>query len=146
MLWWHWIVLGVVLVLLELAIPAFFLIWFGLGALLVGIATALVPSLPLAAQVGIWTVASITFIWFWFKIFRRDVHKTQIGQSRGAMIGEIGLVTRAIGPYDRGEVRFQKPILGAEVWEARAESEIAVGDRVRVVDVEGNLVKVVRNA
>ena len=31
--WWYWIVGGIVLVLAELAIPSFFIVWFGLGAL-----------------------------------------------------------------------------------------------------------------
>ena len=35
--WWHWIVLGLVLTLAELAVPAFFIVWFGLGALGVGL-------------------------------------------------------------------------------------------------------------
>ena len=39
-LWWHWVVLGIVLVLLELAVPTFFLVWFGVGAIVVGIALA----------------------------------------------------------------------------------------------------------
>jgi len=30
-LWWHWVVLGIVVMLLELAVPAFFLIWFVSG-------------------------------------------------------------------------------------------------------------------
>ena len=36
--WWHWEIAGLALVLLELAVPAFFVIWFGFGALLVGLA------------------------------------------------------------------------------------------------------------
>ncbi len=39
-LWWHWAVAGLVLILTELAIPAFVLIWFGLGALLVAVILA----------------------------------------------------------------------------------------------------------
>ena len=35
--WWHWVVGGIVLILAELAIPSFFIVWFGLGALLVAI-------------------------------------------------------------------------------------------------------------
>ncbi len=34
--WWQWAVAGIVLVLAELAVPAFVLIWFGLGALVSG--------------------------------------------------------------------------------------------------------------
>ena len=30
--WWHWVLGGLGLVLLELALPSFFVIWFGLGA------------------------------------------------------------------------------------------------------------------
>ena len=48
--WWHWIVLGLVLTLAELAVPAFFIIWFGLGALGVGIALLILPNLSLATQ------------------------------------------------------------------------------------------------
>ena len=35
--WWHWIVGGIVLILAELVIPSFFIVWFGLGALFVGL-------------------------------------------------------------------------------------------------------------
>ncbi len=30
--WWHWIVGGIALVVAELAVPAFYVVWFGLGA------------------------------------------------------------------------------------------------------------------
>ena len=33
--WWTWVVGGIALILAELAIPSFFIVWFGLGALLV---------------------------------------------------------------------------------------------------------------
>ena len=64
--------------------------------------------------------------------------------ARGSLIGEIGLVTRDIRPYEKGQIRFQKPILGDEVWESVADEEIRVGERVRVLEVEGNTVRVSR--
>ena len=48
--WWHWAVLGIGLVIAELAVPAFFIVWFGLGALLVSVVVLVVPSLGLTAQ------------------------------------------------------------------------------------------------
>jgi inner membrane protein len=141
-LWWHWIVLGIVLMLTELAVPAFFLVWFGVGAVIVGVVLAAFPAVPLAWQVIAWIAASIVFIWLWFKIFKPGLFKTRAGMSKGSLIGEIGLVTRDIRPYEKGQLRFQKPILGDEVWEAIAEEEIRVGERVRVFDVEGNILKV----
>jgi membrane protein implicated in regulation of membrane protease activity len=137
-------VLGVVLVLCELAIPAFFVIWFGLGALIVGLALAVVPALALPAQIVIWIVASLAFVGLWFKVFKVHVHRTKVGLSKGQFAGEVGLVTRAIKPFEKGQIRFQKPILGAEAWEAIADDELAPGERVHVLAVEGNILRVQR--
>ena len=143
-LWWHWMVLGIALTLLELAVPAFFLVWFGLGALIVGFALLAFPELSLAWQVLVWIACSLAFIWLWFKVFKPNIFKSRAGMARGSLIGEVGLVTRDIRPYEKGQVRFQKPILGDEVWESVSDQEIRVGERVRVLDVEGNTLKVSR--
>ena len=112
--WWHWMVLGVGLVLLELAIPAFFVIWFGLGALIVGLTLVAAPAAPLPVQIVVWIAASLAFVFLWFKVFKVHVHRTRVGLSKGQFAGEVGLVTRAIKPFKKGQIRFQKPILGAE--------------------------------
>ena len=142
--WWHWIVLGIALVLLELAVPAFFVIWFGAGALIVGLILLVAPTLGFAWQIVIWSACSLLLIWLWFKVFKPNMHKTRAGMSRGALVGEVGLVTRDIRPFEKGQIRFQKPILGDDSWEALAEEEIRTGERVRVLDVEGNTLKVGR--
>lgn len=143
--WWYWVVLGVVLVLLELAIPAFFVIWFGLGALIVGLTLAFAPAMPLPGQLMLWLLASVAFVVIWTKIFKARVHRTRVGLSEGQFAGEIGLATRPIMPFQKGQVRFQKPILGSDVWEAISNEEIAVGVRIRVLDVEGNILRVAKN-
>ncbi len=143
-LWWHWIVLGIALTLLELAVPAFFLVWFGVGAVIVGLVLLVVPELPLAWQVVVWIVCSLAFIWLWFRVFKPGFHKTRAGMSRGAVVGEVGLVIRDLRPFEKGQIRFQKPMLGDEVWEAISDEEIRTGERVKVLDVEGNILKVGR--
>lgn len=144
--WWHWMVLGVGLILFELVLPAFFVIWFGLGALIVGGALAMIPALSLAAQVGLWILASVAFVVLWFKVFKVQVHRTRVGLSEGQFAGEVGLATRPLKPYQKGQIRFQKPILGSDLWEAIADEEIAVGDRVHVLAVEGNILRVAKVA
>jgi membrane protein implicated in regulation of membrane protease activity len=141
-LWWHWVVLGIVLMLLELAVPAFFLIWFGLGAVIVGAVLVAFPGIPVAYQIIAWTICSLIFIWLWFKVFKPNIFKSKAGMARGSLIGEIGLVTKDMRPYEKGLVRFQKPILGEEVWASVSEEEIKAGERVRVLEVEGNTLKV----
>lgn len=137
-------VLGMGLALAELALFSFFIIWFAVGALLVGVALLLLPNLSLATQILLWTVASIVMTVLWFKFFRH-ANKTRSGQADEAL-GEIGVLVGAIEPVGsasgRGEVRFQKPIMGAERWACLADESIAAGTRVKVLAVDGQFLKV----
>jgi hypothetical protein len=142
--WWHWAVFGIALILAELAVPAFVLVWFGLGALLVSVMVAVVPRSGLTAQIALWTLASVAMVFLWFRIFRPGFHKTRIGMSDANVVGEVGMLTRDVEPFAKGRVRFQKPLLGAEVWECIADEGIRSGERVRVLGVEGSLIKVGR--
>ncbi|MFZ5511499.1 MAG: NfeD family protein [Pseudomonadota bacterium] len=139
--WWHWAVFGIVLMLAELVVPAFVLFWFGLGALLVAL-VALVATVGLTAQILIWTVASVVMVFLWFRIFKPGMHKTRIGMSDAHVVGEIGMLVKDVAPFQKGQVRFQKPLIGAEVWDCIADEAIRSGERVKVVDVEGSLLKV----
>jgi hypothetical protein len=140
--WWTWVVGGILLVLAELAIPSFFVIWFGLGALLVGLLMLALPELSLTAQLLTWTVASLAMLVLWLRVFKQSLHKTRIGMADGEVLGEIGLLVNAVAPFERGKVRFQRPLLGSEEWVCLADMAIAAGERVRVVAVEGSFLKV----
>lgn len=140
--WWQWAVAGIVLILSELAVPAFVLVWFGLGALLVAAMVAVFPAASLAFQIGTWTLASIAMIVVWFKIFKPGFHKTRIGMADANVVGEIGILIHDVGPFSKGQVRFQKPIIGADVWDCMADQPIKSGERVRVIKVEGSLLNV----
>jgi inner membrane protein len=141
--WWHWAVGGIALIVAELAVPAFVLIWFGLGALVVALAMALL-DLGMTAQLTLWLVVSLALVAGWFKVFKPNMHKTRIGMADANVVGEIGMLVRAVAPFEKGEVRFQKPILGSDVWECLADETIKSGERVKVLDVEGSFLKVGR--
>jgi membrane protein implicated in regulation of membrane protease activity len=140
--WWYWIVGGIVLILLELLLPAFFTLWFGFGAILVGLLVFIAPGFPVAGQILLWSIVSVVLTVMWFRVFRRFRNKTRIGTAEGDVIGEIGLLVADTAPFKRGKVRFQRPILGAEEWPCTSDAEIAVGTRVRLVSVEGSFLKV----
>ena len=140
--WWHWGVAGIVLILAELAVPAFVLVWFGLGGLVVALLVLVFPQFDLTSQLSAWLVVSVAMIVLWFKLFKPNFHKTRVGMSDASLIGEIGLLTREVAPFQKGEVRFQKPMLGADVWPCLADEAIAAGARVKVLTVEGSLLKV----
>jgi membrane protein implicated in regulation of membrane protease activity len=143
--WWHWAVAGIVLILAELAVPAFVLVWFGLGALVVAMLVA-IADVGITTQLAAWLVTSVLLVFLWFKVFRPESHKTRVGMSEPAMIGEVGLLAREVAPFEKGEVRFQKPLLGTDTWPCIADEEIPAGTRVKVVAVEGSLLKVGRTS
>ncbi|TAH50042.1 MAG: NfeD family protein [Betaproteobacteria bacterium] len=142
--WWHWMIAGLGLVLLELAIPAFFVIWFGLGAILVALVLFFAGDLSLTNQISLWIVTSLAMVVLWFRVFKRNQHKTLVGTADGEVIGEIGLLVGAVAPYQHGRVRFQRPVLGADEWVCLSESAITAGERVRVVAIEGSFVRVTK--
>ena len=76
LLYWHWLVLGMLLVVAEIFIPSFTIFWFGLGALVVGL-IMLALKLSFTAQILIWTVSSVLFTVLWFQYFKpRMIDKT----------------------------------------------------------------------
>ncbi|WP_313741329.1 NfeD family protein [Pseudomonas sp.] len=142
MQWWIWLVFGVALILLELLLPTFFILWFGIGAVLVALTALIAPSLHLDMQVLLWVLFSSVTTLLWFKIFRRK--KPDVRWTADSVIGEVGLLTAAVSEFQKGRVRFQKPILGSEEWTCVADSEIAVGERVRLTAIEGNTARISR--
>ena len=141
--WWHWAVGGIALIVAELAVPAFVLIWFGLGALVVALAMAML-NLGMTAQLTLWLLVSLALVVGWFKVFKPNMHKTRIGMSDANVVGEVGVLVHDVAPFTKGQVRFQKPILGSDVWECIADEAIKSGERVKVLDVEGSFLKVGR--
>ena len=140
--WWLWAVGGISLIIAELVVPAFVLIWFGLGGLVVSLMVAIFPDVGLTTELAVWLVVSLGLAISWFKLFKPNYHKTRVGMSDANIIGEIGLVTQDLALFQKGEVRFQKPMVGSDVWPCIADEPIAAGDRVRVLKVEGSLLKV----
>ena len=138
--WWIWLVLGFGLILLELVLSTFFIIWFGIGAVAVGVIAGLWPGLSLASELIIWVVLSSLTVALWFKVF-----KPRQGDNRWTadeVIGEVGLLVAPVSEFQKGRVRFQKPILGNEEWICIASVDIAAGERVRILAIEGNTVRV----
>ena len=139
-LYWHWLVFGMILVLAEIFIPSFTIFWFGLAALLMGLLSFIGVQLDLTWALFCWIVFSILFTVGWFKWIRpMAIDRTKAGLSREAVVGERGLIIKAPGREgERGEIRFSVPLLGADTWPCMSQSPLKLGDTVMVKDVLGN--------
>ena len=136
---WHWLAFGMLLIMFELAVPSFTIIWFGCGAILVGGLAWLMPGLSTSLQIFLWAVASILFTALWFLVFKpRMTDRTKAGIALEAVIGESGLVTKVPHGNVRGVIKFTTPLLGSEEWQFICSDTVKLGDRVTVTDVSGN--------
>lgn len=138
-LYWHWIVGGIVLILSELALASFFIIWFGAAAIVIGIVLFFFPEFSPTYQILSWTILSSLLAWAWFKYLKPlSIDKTKAGLSAEAIIGETGQVLSIPVDEKRGVLRFPAPILGADEWLFICEDKVEIGDRVKVINISGN--------
>jgi membrane protein implicated in regulation of membrane protease activity len=135
---WLWLIGGVVLLIAELIAPGYFLMFIGAAAIATGLLSFALP-LGIAVQLGIFAVLAILIA----RIGGRRAYASRYGHSTdpllnnpaARMLGRIVVVTEAV---DRNGGRVR---VGDGEWSARG-GPAAVGDRVRVVDIDGNCLKV----
>ncbi len=136
---WHWFVLGILLILSELILPAFAALWFGIAAIMVCILLWLFPMMGFTTQVVTWAILSILCTITWFKFIKPlSIDKTKAGLSREATIGQVGMVIQTGLEHGQVIVRFSMPVLGSDEWNCRCDAPVQVDDRVRVIDIQGN--------
>jgi membrane protein implicated in regulation of membrane protease activity len=138
-LYWHWLIFGMLLFIAEILLPSFVVFWFGLGGLIVAALLFLIPSLSFALQLLIWAISSLAFAALWFRKFKPLMaDRTKAGMAREAILGESGLVIRGPEEDQNGYVRFATPLLGSEEWPFYCQQQVEVGDRVFVIEISGN--------
>ena len=137
--YWHWIVFGIALMLSEIFIGSFFIVWFGAAAIVVGLLLLPLPNMSGTAQLILWAISSASFALAWFKLIKPlNIDKTKAGLSKEAMLGEVGQVLQVPSGDKRGKVRFPAPVLGSDEWLIISHETVSIGDRVSVVDLSGN--------
>ena len=146
LLYWHWIVFGIGLMMLEIFIPSFTILWFGAGAVVVGAVLFVFPEVSLAFQVFIWAMSSCIFTALWFKLLKpKPIDEGMVALSLESIQGEVGQVLVIPSEQRQGTLRFPAPILGLGQWSFICEEPVAIGDRVRVTDISGNTLIVVKH-
>src|SRR4029453_18316687 len=138
--WWLWLAGGLALVIAELATPSgFFIIFFGIGAMAVGVLArfGVVTNLPL--QVLTFSVLSVLSL---VALRGRLQHRMEIPPRPNvdSLIGVLAIVQERLSPGVVGRVEVR----GA-TWTARNTSNVTLdpGQRARVAAVDGLTLAVV---
>lgn len=137
---WHWAVIGMLLMIGELFIPSFAMLWFGVAALVTALLLWAVP-MGLLSQVVIWLGLSIVVCILWFRLIQPRIKtRTKAGLGGSVIVGEVGMIVSSVLTNGLGVVRFSVPKVGAAEWACRTLDgrPIEVGTRVIVTAVMGN--------
>lgn len=139
---WYWFVFGIVLILLELIITTFALLWFGIAALIVSLLYWLYPELSTAVQIFMWAILASLCTFLWFK-YIKPKSKQQLNRpdAQQIMVGQIGMVTQN-QVNQHITLRFPMPILGSDEWPALCVEHVVIGDKVQVTDIKDHLLMV----
>jgi membrane protein implicated in regulation of membrane protease activity len=136
---WHWWVLAVVLVVIEIIAPgtAYF-IWMGVAAGITGVVLMLAPALSWEWQLLIFSVFSIASIVLWRLYAKRNPVQTDephLNRRGEQYIGRTFTLTEPI-VNGLGKLRVDDT-----TW--RIESnDLPAGTRVRVTGVNGTILRV----
>ena len=138
--WWIWLALGLVLLVIELATPSgFFVMFFGLGAITVGVLARVGVAGPAWMEWLLFTVFSIAYV----LLFRDRLQERMQGPMRSDhididnLVGELALPRERIPPAGTGRVELR-----GTIWNARNDSTVPLepGRRSRVTRVDGLVV------
>jgi membrane protein implicated in regulation of membrane protease activity len=140
MLWWHWLVLGLLLMLGELVTPGgFYIVFFGVGALVVGLLARADLAGPAWMQLLLFSVVSVGLL----LLFRARLLKwLQVDPQLPAvdtLVGEVATATGRLEPGSIGKVELR-----GSSWSARNVSSVVLGQggRCRVLRVDGLMLDV----
>lgn len=134
-LWWHWLVLGLLLVLAELAASGgFYIIFFGIAAIIVGLLASADLAGPVWVQLLLFSVISVASLMFFRTRLLKWLQVDPQAPAVDALVGEVAVAAEDLLPGSVGRVELR----GA-AWSARNNANVAVarGTRCRVIRVEG---------
>lgn len=131
-----WIIIGLALLIVEMMVSSFFLMWIGAGALLTALLAAIVPA---AWVQGLFFALASVVLLLATRPLARSMHaRVTVPSNVDSLIGSEAVVTQRIDSHaNTGRVRVR-----SEDWRARSVSPIEVDTHVLIYAVEGTTLMV----
>lgn len=130
---WHWLVVGVAVLLLELLGTQGCLLGIAAASFFVGIMGFVMP-LSIGVQLSIFAVVAVvlTYVyWRRFASFNKASDKPLLNERSHRLIGHRATLLVAV-EHGRGKLQ-----VGDTLWSAVADEDIPENTLVEVIDVEG---------
>jgi membrane protein implicated in regulation of membrane protease activity len=134
---WLWLIGGVLLLIMEVIAPGFFLVFIGAAAIATGLFTVLF-GFGLAAQLALFALYAVIAVMLGRRFYANRTHDSAdplLNDRGGRLVGRVVTVVEPVDDHG-GRVR-----VGDSVWSARG-GPAAAGERVRITGVDGNCLQV----
>lgn len=133
-LYWHWLIIGLAFLVLEIFAPGAILMWFGFAGIMIGGLVWLFPDLPAGFQIIIFSVFSLLSIFLW-RVYRpRSTEPAspdpELNNRLNAYIGHRYTLKQ---PINSGRGRLQ---VGDATWVITGP-DLEAGEQVEIVAVKG---------
>lgn len=138
---WHWWVLALVFMALEMTAGAYFFLWIAASSAVLGAIIYFVPEMSIEMQMGIWAALSTLSITFWY--YHRKGSAPQYEEEdlklnqRGKQI--VGRKFTLEEPIVNGEGKIN---VDDSWWKVESDTDMKVGKKVEVVSVDGTVLVV----
>ena len=134
-----WFFLGLILLLMELVVPGFVIIFFGIGAWITAL-VCLVADPGVNLQIIIFGVTSVISLIGLRKLIQKKFFYSKEGKSEmveDEFTGKEGVAISDFGKDKKGKVEFK-----GTRWNAESESEIKEGQAVIILKKDSLILKV----
>lgn len=137
---WHWLALGIVLIILEMLTGGGFLLWIGLSACMVFLLSWCLPSMGFDMELLAFSLGAIvvSVLWWWY--LKRNPIQSDLPDLNQRAAQYIGRVFDLDTPMENGRGRIK---IGDTVWRVEGE-DMSEGTKVRVTSCKGVILIVER--
>lgn len=137
--YWHWLIFGLALMVLEILLPSAVFLWPGIAGVLVGSLSFVAPSLSNTILIFAWAILSVAFAFGW-KLYRKNHPETTpiptMNKRGSEYVGRHYTLAKdivnGVGELNVSDTR----------WKVVCNEDIAAGSKVKVIAVEDTSLRV----
>ncbi len=135
---WYWLIAAVVMIVIEMILPAAYFLWMGISAFIVGLLIYAIPSMPLLIQVIIFGVLSVVTL----VLYKRH-------QKLNPIVNDEPNLNRRGEQYVGRTFTLEEAIVNGvgkvkvddSIWKVKG-ADMPAGMKVRVMSVDGTVFNV----
>ncbi len=132
---WHWLIIAVVMVIIEIVLPAAYFLWMGIAAFVIGLLLYAAPGIPALIQVIVFGALSVVAVFLYKRHQRNNPYKKDqpnLNRRGEQYIGRSFTLEEAI-VNGVGKIRVDD-----STWKVKG-IDMPAGVKVRVISVDGTI-------